>query len=72
MPSKEELVQMLGAPSRREPFVSRNMRGETIDVKADHYLWFRCGCHAYRLDSGDYTLRPCFRRDCLRRGKTPA
>ena len=72
MPSKDELIALLGQPSRREPFVARNMRGETLGVTEDYYLWFRCGCHAYRSDPGDYTLRPCFRRDCPRRGKTPA
>ena len=71
MPSKDELIQALGVPSRREPFISRNIRGETTDVKEDYYLWFRCGCHAYRLESGEYTLRSCFRRDCPQRKKAP-
>ncbi len=72
MPSMDELIGTLGAPTRREPFVSRNLRGQTVAVSEDHYLWFRCGCHAYRLESGEYTLRQCFRRECPRRRKTPA
>ena len=73
MPSKDELVEMLGSTTRREPFVQRNIRGEIVAVTEDYYLWFRCGCHAYQSASeAEYTLRPCFRRDCPRRHKTMA
>jgi len=73
MPSKDELIEIYGQPTRREPFVSRNMRGETIAVQEDHYLWFRCGCHAFKMEGANqYRLRPCYRRECPQRGKTPA